>query len=203
MKLREDVVALFDDGMAVFDAPSQGGLWVTGVNFVIETKNATAFIKMLENVVGLIRKEAGDHNLTLRNYEHNGHTIHYVTITAGPVPVSPAWGAHGNRVVFGLYPQTVIQTLDRLGASDVKDRCILANADFARGRKLVPPDCFEVSYVNTKAGVDGVYRVLMPALTAGFSFANSEGIRLDVSAIPSQPVITRHVFGDVYRLPQR
>ncbi|MFH0981935.1 MAG: H-X9-DG-CTERM domain-containing protein [Planctomycetota bacterium] len=197
MKLREDVLGLFDDGWAIFDAPSQGGLWFTGLHLVLETQDAEAFVKMLDNLAGVLRKKVGDTKLSLKHYEHNGLPIHYVSITVGPVPVAPAWGAQGKRVVLALFPQMVAQTLDQLAAPDVQKRCILANPDFVRGRKLLPPTSSAVAYVNTKDGAENLYTLFLPAATAGCSFAAANGVPLDVSTIPSAPVMTRHLFGDV------
>ena len=193
MKLREDVIALFDDGWAFFDAPSHGGLWFTGITLVVETRDAQAFMNTLESIVNLIREEAGDGKLSLKRYDHHGHKMRHVTISAGPVPLAPAWGAHGNRVVMALYPQMVSQTLDRMDAK----RCVLANPDFARGRKLLSPGASSVGYVDTKSGAAELYKLFLPAATAGFSFAAANGVPLDISTIPSQSVMTRHFFGHV------
>ncbi len=197
MKLREDVIALFNDGWAFFDAPNHGGLWITGLTLVVEAKDSEAFVNMLDRVVGVIQKQAGEKNLSLKNYEHNGSKIHYVTITAGPVPVAPAWGTHGNRVVIALFPQMVAQTLDQMAAPNVKERCVLANPDFARGRKLLPPATSSLGYLDTRSGVADLYKLFLPAATAGYSFAAANGIPLDVATIPTLPVVTRHLFGDV------
>ena len=193
MKLREDVIALFDDAWAAFDTPSHGGLWFTGITLVVETTDAEAFMKMLERVVNLIRKEAGDEKLSLKSHEHCGHKMHHVMISAGPVPLAPAWGAHGNRVVMALYPQMVAQTLDRMDSK----RCVLANPDFVRGRKLLPPGASSVGYVDTKSGAAELYKFFLPAATAGFSFAAANGVPLNVSTIPPRSVMTRHLFGHV------
>ncbi|MCK4660031.1 MAG: hypothetical protein KAV82_10965 [Phycisphaerae bacterium] len=197
LKLREDVIGQFDDGWAFFNAPSQGGLWLGGMNVVIEAKEPQAFLGMLDNFVALVRKAADEDGLTLKTYDHRGHTIHYVTITAFPSPVAPAWASHGKRVVIALFPQMVAQTLDLLAAPDVKDRCILANADFARGRKLLPPSATSVTYIDTKQGVAGAYKLALPALTLGCSVAAANGIPIDMTTIPTERVVTRHLFGDI------
>ena len=198
VKLREDVIALLDDGWTVFDAPSFGGFWFTGFNVVLETTDADAFVTMLDNLAGAIRKMTGDDGLSLSTCERNGHTVHYVTVTAGPVPVAPAWGAHGKRVVLALFPQMVAQTLDLMAAPDVAERCILANADFARGRKLMPAESIAITYIDTKRGATDLYKVFLPAATAGCSFAAANGIKLDVATIPTQATMTRHLFANVH-----
>jgi prepilin-type processing-associated H-X9-DG protein len=116
------------------------------------------------------------------------------------VPVAPAWGAHGRRVVIALFPQMVAQTLDRMAAPDVKQRCILSNPDFVRGRKLMPPNSSSIVYNDTRLGAAEAYKIFLPLATAGFSFAGANGIGLDVSTIPTQHVVTRHLFGDVSSL---
>jgi len=198
MKLREDVIALLDDGWTVFDAPSFGGFWFTGFNVVLETTDADAFVTLLDTLAGAIRKMTGDDTLALSTCERNGHTVHYVTVTAGPVPVAPAWGAHGKRVAIALFPQMVDQTLALMAAPDVAQRCILANADFARGRKLMPAESAAITYIDTKRGATDLYKVFLPAATAGCSMAATVGVKLDVATIPTQTTMTRHLFADLH-----
>jgi hypothetical protein len=198
MKLREDIIAQFDDNWAFFDAPGRGGQWFTGLTMVAEAKDPDAFLAMLDKSISVIQKAAGEKKVVVvKTYERNGHKIHFATITLGAVPVAPAWGMHGKRVVFGLFPQIVEQALDQMAAPDVEKRCILANPDFARGRKLLPPNAHVVGYTDTRNGLHQVYGLALPALTAGFSFAAANGIPLDISSIPPVDVMTRHLFGDV------
>ncbi|MCP4590715.1 MAG: hypothetical protein GY842_08220 [bacterium] len=197
LKLREDVIARFDDGWALFDSPSRGGLWFTGFTLVIEATDAEAFMNMLARIVELVRQEVGEEKLLLKTWKTETHTVHYASIPIGPVPVAPAWGAHGNRVVVALYPQMVAQTLEQMASPDVAKRCILANRDFAAGRQRLPAELWSVSYVDTKAGAEDLYKLFLPAATAGFSAATAYGVPLDVTTIPTQDVMTRHLFGDV------
>lgn len=197
LKIKEDILDLFDDGWVVFDAPSNGGLLVTGFTMVIETKDA-------EKVDQLIRKGLQafgnlidpEEAFMVKTYEHGEHAINFVNITAVPSPVVPAWAFHKNRLVVALYPQIVAQVIDRLASPAAASRSILENPDFVRARKLLPEDCSTVVYMDTRKSVSDLYSIALPLVSAGCSYAQGQGIPLDVSVWPRRDVFTRDLFGD-------
>ncbi|HUU82061.1 MAG TPA: DUF3352 domain-containing protein [Phycisphaerae bacterium] len=199
MKLKEDILDLFDDGWVVFDAPSNGGLIVTGVTMVVETKDP-------EKVDALIRKGlqafgdmiGSEEAFMVKTYKHGEQAINFINITAGPSPVAPAWAFHKNRLILALYPQIVGQVIDRLASPAAASRSILENPDFVRARKLLPKDCSAIVYIDTAAGVSQLYSVALPAVSMGCSMAQQAGIPLDVSAWPQREVFMRDLFGDVW-----
>ena len=68
--------------------------------------------------------------MKLKTIQSGSHEITFVNVVGAPVPVAPAWGVHGDRIVIGLYPQMVRTTLDRLAAGGGTGDTILANEDF-------------------------------------------------------------------------
>lgn len=197
MDLRQDVIAPFDDGWVVYNAPSSGGLLITGVTFIVEAKDPAAVEKLLANTVRAIARSAHFQGVMIKSYDHRDHKISYVGFVGVPIPVAPAWTTHKNRVVIALYPQMVAQVIDRITAPDAKDLSILANPDFVRGRKLLPADCSTLVYSDTAQAVEGLHKLLLPAWTAGAAMVQKFGITLDAALLPRGDVVSRYMFGHV------
>jgi prepilin-type processing-associated H-X9-DG protein len=51
--------------------------------------------------------------------------------------------------------------------------------------------------VDTRQGVSDLYTFALPAVTAGATYAASQGVPLDPAAFPTRQTVVRHLFGDV------
>lgn len=109
LSITEEVLPAFGDTWAVFDAPSHGGALLTGSVLVVEIRDANAVHALLTRLVDMARPMLlmEDINLTLRQTTCAGRTIHHVVVGGVPCPVAPAWTFVNDRMVFGLFPQTV------------------------------------------------------------------------------------------------
>ena len=199
MKVKEDILDLLDDGWVVFDSPGNGGLIFTGFTVVVETKDAEQFEAVIRNGLRVLKNSiAPAEGFTVRSYEHAGHQINFVNITAGPWPVAPSWSFHKNRLVLALYPQMVAQTVERLSSPAATSRSILENPQFVQGRKLLPEDCTSIAYLDTRRSVSDLYAIALPLASAGCSLAQRNGVDLDVSLLPRREVLVRDLFADVW-----
>ncbi|MCP4251455.1 MAG: hypothetical protein GY778_30840 [bacterium] len=199
LKLKEDVLDLFDDGWVVFNAPSSGGLIVTGFTLVVETTDAEKMDALIRQVLAMIALEiGGDEAVKIKSYAHGEHAVNFVNLVGMPSPVAPAWGFHEKRMVVALYPQMVAQTLDRLASSAAKSRSILENRDFARLRRRLPKKCNTITFFDTKQSVSDLYSVVLPLASAGCSMAQAEGFDLDISLLPRREVLVRDLFPDLW-----
>jgi len=199
MKVRDDVLEAFDDGWAVYIAPSSGGLIITGLTLVVEAKDAAKMQKLIDTAMQFIQQAAGGpEELSVKTYEYAGHKISFVNFTHELSPVAPAWGFHERRLVVGLYPQMVGATLERLGSSAVASRSILENPDFSRLRGKLPKNCSSIVYLDTKKNVSDLYALALPLVTVGCSAAQREGVALDPSLFPRRDVFVRDLFPDVW-----
>lgn len=196
LKIREDVLDVLDDGWVIFDAPSHGGLFGSGLTAVVETKDAKRAEELVGKAIELLRAAVGEDRFAVSAFEHAGHKINCLTVRGLPVPVAPAWAFHKQRLIMALYPQIVAQTVERLASPAAASFSILENADFVRARKLLPAKCSSIVYVDTKTGVSDLYSLALPLVTAGFSAAQGVGVQLDVTAWPPRDVFTQHLFGD-------
>ncbi len=195
--LDEGFLSLIGDTVISYDAPENGGLIFTGATFVVESSNAKKLAKRLAKIVEVINTAVGGGNVRLASTKYGDYTVEFVNIVGIPMPAAPAWAVHENKLVFGLYPQMVTAALDRLGSSNLQEDSILANADFVAARKVIGPVGSSMSYVNTRAACQSVYPFLLPLAQVGAAMGQAEGLEIDISALPSQRTLARHMFNSV------
>ncbi|MCH7525922.1 MAG: hypothetical protein IID39_00660, partial [Planctomycetes bacterium] len=185
LRIKKDILDLLDDGWVVYDAPSNGGLFFTGVTLIVEAKDAEGVSNLLKRLVGFVDAQVGPGVARVERIDYRNHAVYYVSITDPPLPIAPAWGVYGRQVIVAFYPQMVMRCIDHLSSKGAS-KSILDNPDFVRGRKLLPPDASMIAYVDTKAAMEDLYRVLLPLATVGCAFAQGEGVPINASMIPRQ-----------------
>jgi hypothetical protein len=198
-----DLLPSFGDKWVLFDSPQQGGFLFTGAVLVAQTRDAAALNAMLlqvvERVNNLVAKE--DFGVQQKTIERNGHQIHYVLVAGAPVPVAPAWAFAGQRVIFGLYPQTVATALDQVDAAiaatqpstppstqpSTAVKSILENAEFRAARASLPGPAVGMGYADSRVIARIAYPFLLGLQTALVSRAAPQGAQVDFQTMPPWP----------------
>ncbi len=196
VKLEQDLLEPLGETWVLFDAPSNGGVWFTGITLVVEARDAAQFDRSLRKLLEHLNKELAGGSLEVATTSLGPHTVRFVNVVGVPIPIAPAWGIDKKHVVIALYPQMVATTLDRLAAASKEDS-ILANADFQRGRKLLPGKLYALSYVDSRRAFESIYPFLVPFAQMAAAMAQEEISGLNISLLPQRDVISRHLFGDV------
>lgn len=202
LRIRDDILDLLDDGWVWYLSPSNGGILFTGLTGLIEVKDPDRAVELLQRLVRAVARAAPRpsgsatpiFNVERTSYKNN--TIHYVAATGPPIPVAPAWAVHGNQLVVGFHPQTVMHALDHLTASPPAPS-LLDNPDFARARKAVPRRCTAIVYTDTRSFMTDLYKLLLPAATAFTGWARSEGVAVNPAMIPARDTFVADLFGDI------
>ncbi len=195
--LDEGFLSLIGDTIIVYDAPENGGLLFTGATFVVESSDAKTLAKRLSKIVQVIGNGFGAGYMRLGSTKHGDQDVEFINIIGLPMPVAPAWAVHEDKLVFGLYPQMVTAALDRLAGGHPREESILANADFVAARKIIGPMGSSMSYVNTRAAFQGAYPFLLLLAQIGAAMGQGEGLEIDISALPSQRTLAKHMFNNV------
>lgn len=193
-----DFLDLFDDTFIVYDAPDNGGFWISGIVMLAQCKDVDKvqqhIAQFIKNVTDMIGDEA---RVNIKSYDHNGKTISFINVVGLPMPIAPAWSEHNGWLVVGLYPQMVSATLDRLADGELKKTSILSNSDFMSGRKVLGRLGTSMSYVDTRDGLQTIYPFLLTFAQMGAAMAQGEGVEIDVSAMPSMRTINKHLRSQV------
>jgi len=198
LKLDKDLLDLLGDKFVLFDAPENGGIWLTGITAVIDTPDAARAQQSLKKVIEAIAEEAeGAAGVSVASTTYRDHEIAFVNVTGVPMPFAPAWTAHENRLICGLYPQMVMTALDRLLDGGAGQDSLLGNPDFVRARKILGGIGSSVSYVDVNAGVEAMYPWVLGLAQVGAAMAQGEGAEVDIGVFPTRRAVTRHLFGHV------
>lgn len=186
--ITEDLLPNLGDTYALFDAPEHGGLLFTGAVLVAETKDAAAFQNLMASFVRSMTGLAAPNNIkvTVQELKDGGHTVHYVLIGGWPIPVAPAWGFVGDRVVFGLAPQTVATAMRQVDAK-TRGESLLASADFKAARALLPKSPSALSYVDVRNSYRVWYALKLLVQTAGASMSVGTPQAYDLAKVPGFP----------------
>ena len=198
LKIRDDILGVFGDGWITFDAPSTGGLIITGLTVAVEVRDGEAAGKLLRRAADALVDAAGHEvSVSVVTTDRGKYQVNFLQFANAPIPVAPAWALINNRLVIGLMPQTVDAVADRVLADDPKASSILTNPDFVRGRKLLPESLTSISYIDTAAGMRQLYPLLSMGGTVAIDYARSIGAQVDASMIPSRAAVTGNLYGDV------
>jgi len=170
----DDLLPVFGDTWALYDAPAHGGLLFTGTVLAAEAKDPAKLHGLLTQIVELIQPMAaqGNVNLTLNEMRHGQHGIHYLLVGGLPVPIAPAWGFVGERCVLGLFPQTVAAALDEVDAAQ-RGESILDHPDYRALRPKLPKTVQSLTYVDTRYYSEMFYGLGLLVQTAAVSMASS------------------------------
>jgi prepilin-type processing-associated H-X9-DG protein len=192
--LVDDLLPVFGDTWALFDAPDHGGILLSGTVLVAEVRDAEALQGMLTHLVQFLTPLAGaaDVRLMLKQVRHGEDEIHYVLIGGAPCPVAPAWTLVGDRWVFGLFPQTVA-TAARQVDPKTRGESLLDNPEFqaARAAHGRPPQA--VDYVDSRYFTRMFYPFVNALRTLGVSMLARYGLELDLQTMPPLPESAENV----------
>lgn len=196
LDLRNDVLAALGDGVAVFDAADAGGVWFSGVTYVLEVRDESTLSALIDRSLSvLISKMDNEPRAEVLTANHGEFTIHYLQFRKWPVPLAPAWSFVNGRMVFALTPQTLKGQIDRVSSDDARSRSLLASENYQELRKQLSGDAFGIQYCDTARGLDQVYRYAILGSIAGISAAREYGVDIDATMVPTIGEITRGVGG--------
>ncbi len=196
-EIGEGLFDLIGDTVILYDAPENGGLWFTGITKLVESRDPAKLQERVKKIAQTIAAAVGaEDSVKFGEMEHRGHRVEFLNIVGIPMPVAPAWAAHDKWVVIGLYPQMVTTALDRLEGGDPSKDSILANEDFVAARRVLGDIGPSMSYVDSRVILGGVYPWVLLLGQMGAAMAQGEGIEVDVTAIPSQQTLAKHLFNE-------
>lgn len=197
LDVQKDVVQSLGDTWCIYNSPEEGGTFFTGATATIAVRDHAQLVKAEKQLLALARaalqgpggdeEEFADPDKPqLKQIVVGKHTIHYVT--AGEMPLAPAWCLTESHLVVSIMPQNIQSLLAR----DDKFQSIAKNAEVARllAEKNGPQ---ALTYVDTRKVFDVVYPLVQMGAQAAFNNLQREGIEIDASILPMSQTISRHL----------
>ena len=197
--LSKDVLQAIGDTWRIYNAPSDGGLLVTGLTAVANIRDRPALVKASAKIEELAQKmaeTAGQPNefgrvprhVTVKHFDHNGQTIYFVNFIGDDSPVSPAWCVTDKELIVSLFPGHVKNYLNR--KSDFKSAASVPEVAAAL-KGANPPTV--IAYQDTREMAKIAYPALQVLANVVCGAIQREGAEIDMSAFPSAGAILPHI----------
>lgn len=173
--LVEQVLPALGDTWIIYDAPQNGGWYVTGWVLIVESAQPDVLGNAATRTLQLIQPllmQAG-YELATGRTEYEGHPIHYLTIPGLPIPVAPAAAQIGDRVICGLSPQVVKQALHQADAR-LRKGCILDHPEVRRLAGDPVAKVQQFSFIDIKSSAAQGYPLMHLIRTAAMTLIAGE-----------------------------
>lgn len=125
VRLREDLLQNLGTQVTLWNAPSQGGFWLTGLAGVWSLRDGRAFGEAMRTMMERMEQEAptkareraqgrrlSRNQVYLESFGHAERRVHWLDSLDDDFPFGVAWAATDGNLVFGLQPQPVKDVLD-------------------------------------------------------------------------------------------
>ncbi len=193
LDLREDLFGPLGDVIRVYNSPESGGLLFTGLTVVADVDDANRLQATHERLLTMLRQSFdryGD-DVAVNEYNFGGTTIYHLSL-GSEAPLAPAWCLTENKLVFGLYPQSVKAFLsgDSSGSSLAENKNV--QALFADGNAP-----YLISYQDTRDIIRTVYPFVQIFAPIMADELRREGFNFDIASIPSANAVLPHLTPSV------
>jgi hypothetical protein len=186
--VREEVLGSLDDTWAVY-LPA-GDLMVSWLNSAaaIRVKDADQLQKAIDKIVDRAKAEISRHGegAAITESTVGDHKLYTLQLPA-PAPVAPTWSVGKEWFVISLSPQTTRTVLERKAENS------LAAAPGVKEALEVEGGVSAIAYQDTPQLVRKVYPLVQIGLQMLSGELRKQGIEFDLSTIPAEDVIVRHL----------
>lgn len=206
---RDDLVLQLDGQIAIWNAPSQGGLGGTAATGCFGVRDDTAFAATWAKVMAALatqmpakaRLRAGAERgrlqrggAFLESFVHQGHTVHWIDVFDDDVWVASSFAATPQGLVAGLSPAAVRATLDALDAPN-PDRALPRLPEVGkRGRATA------LLYIDLQRLLTSTWPMVTMLIQANGREWQHEGFDFDSADLPRLTALTAHLGREVQRL---
>jgi type II secretory pathway pseudopilin PulG len=192
--LREDLLKPLGDVWCLYNAPSEGGLVITGLTLVVPVRDAERLAKtharLLDQAQEALRRDdpRSRRGASIVQSEVAGRKMWHLLARDEDFPLAPAWCLTDKELIVALFPQNVKAYLTR-GA----DYRSLAEAKGVADALEGENGPAKLAYQDTAALFEMVYPLLQIGAKYLVAEAAREGLELDLASLPSAASIRRHL----------
>ena len=199
--LRNDLFKPLGDVWCVYNSPSEGGLLLTGLTGVVQVKDHDRLEATLEKQISLYNEsiETGGAEQEkaqpgmprrsiprIRKTAFAGLVIYHVDVPDSHFFLAPAWCLTKKELIVATFPQNIKSYLSR--GKDFQSLAAVPDVAHALEGGAVA-----LGYYDTRKVAEYVYPLLCVGGNLVCSQLGREGIRLDVSLMPSAMSILPHL----------
>ena len=195
--IEKDVLASLGDVWCIYDSPRESGL-LLGATALVSVTDRDSLTRANERMVTLIRAEGGKDRargqrgrqrfVTVGEFDFEGERVFFLNVVGEDFPFAPAWVITKDKLVIGLFPQTIKAYLSRSGDSKT-----LADAPAIASLLEAESAPVAIAYYDSRRIVELTYPGLQMLANVACSMLQSQGVELDISALPSLGTISKHL----------
>jgi prepilin-type processing-associated H-X9-DG protein len=187
----DDLMPYIGTTWTLHNAPSDGGLIVSGITATVSIKNQQAVSSLVDGIGRKLEAELNDNNqVALKRQAYRGHTVYFVSPIREQLPVSPSWAVTQKSFVLAAYPQMVKAHIDRV--LDGNENHLL-NAAQLTGLFNREKGINYLSRLDMKPLLEKLYPLLYPIWCLACSDAQRNGLPLDPSILPRASSVLPHM----------
>ena len=186
-RFSEDLLAAVGDRWTVFQAPQQGGMFLTGLAATASVRDRAR----LEETLGRLQDVAlgaSNGQIAIREFTYRDRKVHYLQSTREPMPVAPAWCLTDDELIVALYPQMIKAILSR----DANSGSLADEPEIARALAANPAPAI-LSYQDISSQVALLYSVIQAMAPVAVTELEKQGIHVELPILPSYAAISSHV----------
>jgi hypothetical protein len=190
--LQRDILPAIGDVWTVSSSPSGGGFPWLGAVATVSVNDRATLEKVHDRLIAIARHNLPDpperrRAVTIRDIEVAGQKVYYLNSIGEEMPFAPAWCLTDDALVVGLFPQAVRTYL----TAEVKET--LADVPAVADALAASESPYALTYVDSKAMVNTLYPLVQIGAQFLCSEIQREGVRIDISLLPSAETITKHL----------
>jgi hypothetical protein len=201
LRLEEDLLAPLGDCVTAWNAPSQGGLVVSGATLAIEIDDPATFLPAFERLMRHLAasnpprtNEGGGRRrgVFLEQTRLGGHTAWFLNTIGDDFALAPAWCTTERHLLVSFFPQPIKAALRR--GPDVESS--LATHPAMAGND----SAVALLFADEPALFDTVYPLLHPLGQLLVSELQREGTPIDITALPTAGAIRPHLVPSLLQI---
>lgn len=205
LRIKEDLLDTLGDTFCMYSSPSEGGLLFTGLTIVVPVKDHDRLAKTsdllaqyIPRVIAEARKAPQDapqdakHKLNASDFKFEeayfkGQKIHCLTPENNGTLQTVAWCVTDSQLVISLSPQNIRAWLSRDRTAPSLAQVPVVAERLKAGKAAL------LTYQDTAGMLKITYPLLHVIAATNIPRMRLEGLKLEISALPSLPALLRHV----------
>ncbi len=188
INLKEDLLSKLGTNWCVYNSPSEGGLFLTGLTLVVELDDPEGFRATEKKLLHLLPQLEPRTRGLIEEVSFQDQHYKIFSIPEEEVPFAPSWCILGDRLIVSLVPQNIKTILARDDAfeslADREEIAALLDGDH-------PP--MQLTHADFREYVKIFYPFLPYIAQVATAEMREEGISFDTSKIPTLSSILPHL----------
>ena len=186
--LKTDVIRELSGTWSLFNSPSEGGVFLTGLTAIAELQNGTKLQAVNQRIAALLKQQQqAMPGVMYGAFEQGDVTVHSIFVQGSPLVLS--WCLDDDRFLVSANQQNIRTVLNRNeNFASIKDHPQL---------KTLRENSTMVTFVDSRQLVEMFYPPITYMIQPALFEMSRSGIQLDISLLPTLSSFSKYVSPNV------